>query len=270
MSGRIIFSDKLGEDGAVAVTLGWLVAPRLDVTINVFETELDPWVAATWANPKDDDKGTVKLAKNSPLLLVVTVVISVSLNVRTTVELGSNPIPVIFTEAPTGPEIELSVMVGTPEDVTVNVFDDELDLWVALGFPMSVTLNVFEAELDPWLASTVWSPIDEVEGTLRVALNPPLEVDVTVSLVSPSKLITTVEKGSNPLPVTVTKVATGPEDGLSEMVGLPEPDVLIWFFSLSAKTGTEVKPVVIVLNPIAIKTNEKSVIFDKFLMIYCK
>jgi hypothetical protein len=40
-------------------------------------------------------------------------------------------------------------------------------------------------------------------------------------------LITTVEKGSNPLPVTVTKVETGPEDGLSEMVGLPEPDVLI-------------------------------------------
>ena len=58
-------------------------------------------------------------------------------------------------------------------------------------------------------------------------MNPPLEVDVTVSLVSPSKLITTVEKGSNPLPVTVTKVATGPEDGLGEMVGLSEPDVLI-------------------------------------------
>ena len=61
------------------------------------------------------------------MTVVGVVVTSVSLNVRTTVELGSNPIPVIFTEAPTGPEVELSVMAGTPEDVTVNVFDDELD-----------------------------------------------------------------------------------------------------------------------------------------------
>ena len=58
-------------------------------------------------------------------------------------------------------------------------------------------------------------------------LNAPLDGHVAVTLLSPWKLITTVEKGSNPLPVTVTKVATGPEDGLSEMVGLPEPDVLI-------------------------------------------
>ena len=49
------------------------------------------------------------------MLLVVTlvgvVVIAVSLNVIATVELGSNPAPVIFTEAPTGSEVELSVMV---------------------------------------------------------------------------------------------------------------------------------------------------------------
>jgi hypothetical protein len=104
---------------------------RLDVTINVFEAELDPWVATIGANPTDDDKGTVKLARNSPLVLVVTVVgvviISVPLNVITTVELGSKPEPVIFTELPTGPEVELSVMVGTPEDVAVDVVDDELD-----------------------------------------------------------------------------------------------------------------------------------------------
>ena len=50
----------------------------------------------------------------------MTVIISVSLNVRTTVELGSNPIPVIFTEAPIGSEVELSVMVGAIEDVSVN------------------------------------------------------------------------------------------------------------------------------------------------------
>ena len=42
---------------------------------------------------------------------------------------------------------------------------------------------------------------------MKVALNPPLEVDVTVATVEPSKVIATVEIGSNPLPVTVTKVA---------------------------------------------------------------
>ena len=64
------------------------------------------------------------------------------------------------------------------------------------------------------------------KGTLKVALNPPLEFDVTTATVEPSKVITTVETGSNPLPVTVTEVKTGPEVGLIEMVGLDElPDV---------------------------------------------
>ena len=72
-------------------------------------------------------KATIKSAENSPLLLGVTVVISVPLNVIATVDSGSNPTPVIFTEAPTGSEVELSVMVGSTEDVFVNVSDDEFD-----------------------------------------------------------------------------------------------------------------------------------------------
>lgn len=47
MLGGIIISDKLGDDGAVAETLDSFVATRLDVTINVSEAELDPWVATT-------------------------------------------------------------------------------------------------------------------------------------------------------------------------------------------------------------------------------
>lgn len=109
------------------MTFCWFIAARLDVTINDSEAELEPWVATTCTNPTDDDKGTVKLAKNSPLWVVLTVVISVSLNVIATVELGSNPAPVIFIDAPTGSEVELSVTVGAEEDVSVNVFDDELD-----------------------------------------------------------------------------------------------------------------------------------------------
>ena len=42
MSGRIIFSDKLGDDAVVVVEL---IGP--DVTVNVSEAELDPWVALT-------------------------------------------------------------------------------------------------------------------------------------------------------------------------------------------------------------------------------
>ena len=100
---------------------------------------------------------------------------------------------------------------------------------VVLGFSMSVTLNVFEAELDPWLALTIWSPIEDVEGTFKVVLNPPLEVQATVTLVSPWKLITRGDRGLNPLPVTVTKVAGGPEVGLIVMTGSLWVD--FWFFS---------------------------------------
>ena len=61
---------------------------------------------------------------------------------------------------------------------------------------------------------------------MNVLVNPPLEVGVTVDTVEPLKVMTTVEIGSNPLPITVTEVNTGPEVGLSEMVGLDElPDV---------------------------------------------
>ena len=51
-------------------------------------------------------------------------------------------------------------------------------------------------------------------------MKPPLEPGITVAILEPPKLIATVEIGSNPLPVTVTEVPTGPEVGLIEMVGL--------------------------------------------------
>jgi hypothetical protein len=71
MSGRIMFSDKLGDDGGAILLL--LVAAKLvdhNVTVNVFEVELDPWVAITGTGPIDDG-GMVKLAKKIPLLVVV-------------------------------------------------------------------------------------------------------------------------------------------------------------------------------------------------------
>ena len=85
------------------------------------------------------------------------------------------------------------------------------------------------------MALTVWSPIDESKGTLKVVVNPPLEVGVTVDTVEPPKVITTVEIGSNPFPVTVTEVKTVPEVGLIEMVGLVVlPDVEKFHSQLSS------------------------------------
>ena len=42
MSGRIILSEKLGDGDVVVVEL---IGP--DVTVNVSEAELDPWLAST-------------------------------------------------------------------------------------------------------------------------------------------------------------------------------------------------------------------------------
>jgi len=61
---------------------------------------------------------------------------------------------------------------------------------------------------------------------MKVVVKPPLLVGVTADTVEPPKVITTVDIESNPLPVTVTEVNTGPEVGLIELVGLDElPDV---------------------------------------------
>ena len=74
---------------------------------------------------------------------------------------------------------------------------------------------------------------------MKVEMNPPLEFDVTEATVEPSKVITTEEIVSNPLPVTVTVVGgkTVPEVGLIEMVGLAElPDVEKFHSQLSSTT----------------------------------
>ena len=73
-------------------------------------------------------------------------------------------------------------------------------------------------------------------GILKVAVkNPAGVLGVTAATVEPSKVIATVEIGTNPLPVTVTKVATVPEVGLSEMVGLSVlPDVEKFHSQLSS------------------------------------
>ena len=66
-----------------------------------------------------------RLQKNPPLLLVVTGdsgKVSPP-KVMVTVELGENPVPVISTGGPKGPEVGLSVIT----DPTVNVFEADLD-----------------------------------------------------------------------------------------------------------------------------------------------
>lgn len=70
---------------------------------------------------------------------------------------------------------------------------------------------------------------------MKVVVNPPLEVGITVATVEPPKVITTVELGANPLPVTVTELKTVPEVGLIEIVGLDVlPDVEKFHSQLSS------------------------------------
>ena len=66
-------------------------------------------------------------------------------------------------------------------------------------------------------------------------MNPPFDVGFTVVTLGPPKVIATVEIGSNPLPVTVTEVPTGPEVGLIEIVGLAVlPDIEKFHSQLSS------------------------------------
>ena len=60
MSGRIILSEKLGDGDVVVVEL---IGP--DVTVNVSEAELDPWLFCNSLTPFDDE-GTLKAAVNNP------------------------------------------------------------------------------------------------------------------------------------------------------------------------------------------------------------
>lgn len=119
-----------------------------------------------------------------------------------TVEVGSNPAPVTVTEVPTGPEDGSRKMIGVVEEVTVNVVEAKLAL-------------------------TVSSPIDAEGGTLNLAENFPLLSVVTVpGITKSSKVIATGMLGANPVPDISTGVPTGPEVGLSEMVGFSVvPDV---------------------------------------------
>ena len=55
ISGRIIFSDKLGDD---AVVVAELMGPNGVVTVNVADAEISPWVTTTVGVPFED-AGTV-------------------------------------------------------------------------------------------------------------------------------------------------------------------------------------------------------------------
>ena len=119
MSGRIVFSDKLEDDGVFPTTLGSLARRSVvlsgaeAVTVNIVESELDPSSVAVTVCCPIVEVGTVKLAENTPRELVVAVVtVPLPLNVMVTSESGSKLMPIIFTGVPTGPEVSLSPMIG--------------------------------------------------------------------------------------------------------------------------------------------------------------
>ena len=101
------------------------------VTVNIVESELDPSSVAVTVCCPIVEAGTVKLAENTPLALVVTlaglVVTGLPPKVMIISEFGSKLMPVMFTEVPTGPEPGLIAMIGFVEVVTVNAAESELD-----------------------------------------------------------------------------------------------------------------------------------------------
>ena len=78
----------------------------------------------------DDDEGTSKVALKLPVEEAGAVVTVLPSKVMVTVEVGSKPVPEIFTAVPTGPKLGLSIMAV--EDVTVKVFEAESVPWVAV------------------------------------------------------------------------------------------------------------------------------------------
>ena len=83
-----------------------------------------------------------------------------------------------------------------------------------------LTLKVVEWVLPaPSVALTICKPDDAVPGTWNVAVNFPVESEVTtvgvVTIEPPSQVNVTVVLGENVVPVAVTFVPTGPLDGES-------------------------------------------------------
>ena len=149
--------------------------------------------------------GTLNVAENSPLLLAITVggvvVTGFPLKFIVAAAFGSNPLPIIFTEASLGPKVGLSEMVGIVEGVTVNGF---------------------EAELDPWVAVTVLGPLND-EGTIKEAENSPLLLGVTglLTVVSPNFMVTS-GVGSKTSTCDSYRIPIGPDVTLRVMTGTVE------------------------------------------------
>ena len=84
-------------------------------------------LALTVSSPIDASKGTLKVSENFPLPSAVTVpVIAMSSKVIATGTLGTNPVPVISTEVPTGPEVGLRVMAAEPLEPEALKFHSQL------------------------------------------------------------------------------------------------------------------------------------------------
>jgi hypothetical protein len=85
---------------------------RVNVELNVFVTSDDDIVFVAVAAD-----GTVMIVEKLPRLELVTVALVTLLNFIVIVELAANPLPLIVTGVPTGPDVPLRSCTG----VTVNV-----------------------------------------------------------------------------------------------------------------------------------------------------
>jgi hypothetical protein len=113
------------------------------------------------------------------------------------------------------------IEIGDDDAFPVTVIDESTGPDVLLRLKLVPMLKMAEAVPPVFVAEIVFAPEGE-DGTANVAVKLPRVVEVTVAIVRVLNLTGVATPAAKPLPVTVTDVPTGPDDVLSETLGVTE------------------------------------------------
>lgn len=179
-----------------------LVAKEGVTAVNVAVAVASPLLTNIVCEPPVVDATTI-VAVNPPVALVVAdiglVTWSAPSKATRAKVLAGKFVPVMVTVVPIGPE---------DGDIVMEAF--------------GLTVKGAESVKVPPVADIVCAPAAALEGTENLALKPPDELAVTlagvVTILVPSKFIPMVEPLGKFVPVTVTDVPAGPNDGLANIV----------------------------------------------------
>src|SRR6266571_7105376 len=177
-----------------APNVGLKLIPAFRVKVADAEFENASVAVTAWA--PFVETGTVNVALNEPVALVLELPMIVASNVTVIDEDPAKPAPLTVNEEPAWPPVGLNVIDAITVIEAVAVWEDAS------------------------VAVTEWAPVVEA-GIVKVALNAPAVDVVTVAgevvTVVPSYLMVMVEEAAKPVPVTVMVAPTLPLAGLSVM-----------------------------------------------------